>query len=257
MDVTAYLGELRGNGTLLADAAARGGLDRPVPPCPGWRIRDLLRHTGMVHRWAAANVTIARGEPMSADEQREAVGPFPADESLVGWFRDGLDALVDVLRTADPGVRCWTFMRAPSPLAFWARRQAHETAIHRVDAESADGTITPVPAAFAADGIDELLISFLPRVLRRTPPAGRPCTLEVHAVDAPRTGRTAWLARLGPESAGEPSQDGRRQCRVSGGAADLYLLLWNRRGGSLDGIDVAGDASVLFTWQENVQVKWR
>ncbi|WP_435839745.1 maleylpyruvate isomerase N-terminal domain-containing protein, partial [Streptomyces anulatus] len=31
----------------------------PVSPgrtCPGWQIRHLLRHTGMVHRWAAALV---------------------------------------------------------------------------------------------------------------------------------------------------------------------------------------------------------
>ncbi|MER6443505.1 hypothetical protein ABT275_45720 [Streptomyces sp. NPDC001185] len=36
---------------------------------------------------------------------------------------------------------CWTFnpARVPSPLAFWTRRQAHETAVHRYDAEAATG----------------------------------------------------------------------------------------------------------------------
>lgn len=40
---------------------------------------------------------------------------------------------------------------ATSPRAFWARRQAHETAIHRADAESALATVPEWNAAFAAD----------------------------------------------------------------------------------------------------------
>lgn len=45
-----------------------------------------------------------------------------------------------VHRWAAGYVDCWTFLDAPSPLAFWARRQAHETAIHRADAQlAADG----------------------------------------------------------------------------------------------------------------------
>jgi len=40
------------------------------------------------------------------------------------------------LASAPPDLDCLTFLAAPSPLAMWARRQAHETAIHRVDAES-------------------------------------------------------------------------------------------------------------------------
>ncbi|MGI5037925.1 maleylpyruvate isomerase N-terminal domain-containing protein [Streptomyces sp. JAC128] len=27
-----------------------------MPTCPGWRVRDLIRHTGMVHRWATGMV---------------------------------------------------------------------------------------------------------------------------------------------------------------------------------------------------------
>ena len=61
-----------------------------------------------------------------------------------------MEAVEDTLRTADPAVRCWTFLPAPSPLAFWARRQAHETAIHRADAQLAAGPVTPFAADFAA-----------------------------------------------------------------------------------------------------------
>ena len=51
-------------------------------------------------------------------------------------------------------------MDAPSPLAFWARRQAHETAIHRADADSASGIRPEYEPDFAADGIDELIMGF-------------------------------------------------------------------------------------------------
>src|SRR5258706_12045265 len=116
----------------MADAAERNGLDAAVPTCPDWTVRDLVRHTGGVHRWAAAHVAGARVEPIATME--EVVGDWPADEELVTWFRDGHTALVETLLAADPTLDCYTFLPAPSPVAFWARRQAHETAIHRADA---------------------------------------------------------------------------------------------------------------------------
>ena len=43
------------------------------------------------------------------------------------------------LRSAPADLDCFTFLPAESARHFWARRQAHETAIHRVDAENAAG----------------------------------------------------------------------------------------------------------------------
>jgi uncharacterized protein (TIGR03083 family) len=280
MDVAAYIGELRTNGELLAAAVGRDGLDRPVACCPGWQMRDLLQHIGMVHRWAAANVARGSGTPMTDDEFKQAVGPFPGDALLTGWFRDGHAALVQALTSTDPAVQCWTFMSAPTPLAFWARRQAHETAIHRVDAESSGQAITPLPAEFAADGIDELLTGFAPRARRRLR-ADPPRTLAVHATDvSAAAGAAGWFIRVGPqgaetarraapvrragqeqEQAGRDPQgvqgghDSAADCVITGGAADLYLLLWNRRAGHA-GIDVAGDPSVLAMLREKLQVRW-
>jgi len=49
-DVTVEPGEhiaaLDADGALLAAAAERAGLDAPVPGCPLWKMRELLRHTG-------------------------------------------------------------------------------------------------------------------------------------------------------------------------------------------------------------------
>src|SRR5207302_5692344 len=119
--------------------------------------------TGGVHRWATRHVVEAAAELVAVDDLLDLVGKWPADDDLVDWFVAGHGALVRALPDAPPDLQCFTFLPAPSALAFWARRQAHETAIHRVDAELAGGSVTPFDPAFAADGIDELLRGFVAR----------------------------------------------------------------------------------------------
>src|SRR3954468_6364285 len=154
MQVADYLTHLRRDGDLLAEAAERAGLDAPVPTCPGWAVRDLVRHQGDVHRWATANLTRNTTEPMSDAESDAALLTWPDDDdaSLMQWFRDGHAALLDTLKATGDDVVAFTFFDAPSARVFWARRQAHETAIHRADAESAAGAVTPYDTAFATDG---------------------------------------------------------------------------------------------------------
>jgi uncharacterized protein (TIGR03083 family) len=97
-------------------------------------------------RWTAAGyVSQAREEEIDEPDEHELLLAGPGDAELLGWFRDGHAELVRALRSADPRLSCWTFLPAPSSLAFWARRQAHETAIHRADAESAAGPVTRFP----------------------------------------------------------------------------------------------------------------
>src|SRR2546430_11806167 len=57
MEIAEHVNALRREGEWLADAAERAGLDAPVPPCAPWQVKDLLRHTGYVHRWAARHIT--------------------------------------------------------------------------------------------------------------------------------------------------------------------------------------------------------
>jgi uncharacterized protein (TIGR03083 family) len=243
-----HIAELDRDGTLLAAAAERAGLDAPVPGCPLWKIRELLRHTGYVHRWAASYVTHRYADEVDRYSEDEVMAAGPGDAELLGWFRDGHAALVGALRSAGPALSCWTFLDAPSPLAFWARRQAHETAIHRVDAQSAAGEVTPFPAAFAADGVDELLVGFASRGGVRGP-ARR---LLVRSAD---TG-DQWLVEIGTGITARRGEGdaGGADCVVAGPASDLYLLLWNRLpGGS---VAVTGDAELLRSWQAQVKVRW-
>ena len=139
MEIAEHVNALRREGEWLADAAERAGLDATVPPCAPWQVKDLLRHTGYVHRWAARHITERPDQIIDGPSEEEILRGGADDAGLLAWFRDGHAALAQTLATADPAVACATFMPAPSPLAFWARRQAHETAIHRADADSAAG----------------------------------------------------------------------------------------------------------------------
>src|SRR6266566_2990433 len=132
-DVPGYIGALRREGELLAAAADRAGMGAGVPSCPDWAVRDLLKHTGYVHRWAAEFITRGLTRPEGGTSEAAILSQGPGDDRLPGWFREGHAALVQALGTAAPELNCWAFLGAPSPLAFWARRQAHETAIHRAD----------------------------------------------------------------------------------------------------------------------------
>jgi uncharacterized protein (TIGR03083 family) len=191
--------------------------------------------------------------PRLSEPELLAAGPDDAD--LLDWFRAGYQELTATLRTADPDMQCWTFMPAPSPLAFWARRQAHETAIHRVDAQLAAGAVTPFPAEFAADGIDELIMGFFGRGL--ADPPDRPRALRVVATDA----NSSWLVTLtadgsqvaAVERGGTPDQPA--DTAVTGRASDLYLLLWNRSSAD-GGVSVAGNVGLLRAWPDAMRVTW-
>jgi predicted lipid carrier protein YhbT len=49
-------------------------------------------------------------------------------------------------------------------------------------------------------------------------------------------------------------ETGPADCDISGPAADLYLLLWNRRG--TDGLGVRGDGSLLADFRRRAAVTW-
>ena len=272
MEVHEHIAELRRGGELMAAAAERAGLASSVPSCRDWQVRDLLRHTGYVHQWAARFVAEGLPRPVPTATEAEIIAGDPPDPELIGWFREGHARLVTALTDADPGLSCWSFLPAPSPRAFWARRQAHETAVHRVDAELAAGAgVTPVSAEFAADGVDELIMGFFGRDQRQLSAAqrdGRRQTLQVRATD---TG-SEWLVSLtedgklaasvergsggGSDSSESAASDGGAHVELAGPATGLYLLLWNRADPATAGVEVSGDAEVLESWRGGMRVTW-
>jgi uncharacterized protein (TIGR03083 family) len=249
VEVAEHIEALRLEGERLAAVAEVKDLDTPIPTTPEWCMRDLVRHLGDVHRWARAHIAEGRLKPIGKDELAEVAGALPDDAGLIDWFREGHARLVQTLEDADPDVRCWTFLPAPSPLAFWARRQAHETGIHRADAESPGGLLTPFSTDVAVDGIDELLLGFF-RGDGQDGPTDRATTLYVRATDAD----AGWLAYLGERSVRSDQEVSSADCAVRGPASDLHLLLWNRR--DPEGLDVTGDRGVLDVWRKEGQIHW-
>jgi uncharacterized protein (TIGR03083 family) len=252
VEIPAHIAALRDGGALMADAVAQADPDGPVPTCPDWTVRDLARHTGGVHRWATGFVR-GRTEPVAADLP-EVVGTWPPDADLAAWLAQGCADLVGALTAAPDSLECWTFLPAPSPRAMWARRQAHETAMHRVDAELAAGRpLSPWSPAFAADGIDELLSLFVPR--RSTGlHADPPVTLVVRCADV----QAAWTLRLDRHGvtttpATVADEDG-ASCTVAGQAGDLFRALWNRAGA--DDLRITGERAVLGQFNEGVRIRW-
>ncbi|MEE1755329.1 maleylpyruvate isomerase family mycothiol-dependent enzyme [Streptomyces sp. SP18CS02] len=246
MDIAEHIKFVAREGELLADAAEQAGPDAPVPTCPGWCVRDLLRHTGMVHRWAAAFVREGHTEYHPDGGEPDLDGA-----ALLRWFREGHGLLVTALTEAPGDLECWTFMPASSPLAFWARRQAHETAVHRVDAESALGAEEfTVDTAFAVDGIDELLVAFHARGKSRvrTP---EPATLRIRATD---TG-DVWTLDLSEQAPRTTrSDEGPADCEVSADADRLYAALWNRL--PAGAVTVTGDGRLARLWREKSGITW-
>ena len=250
MKITEHIDAIQHEGQLLAAAATRTGLDAPIPTCPDWRMRDLVRHVGGVHRWATGYVRDRPTEWEDGDLD-DIVGTWPTDLDLIDWFREGYTTLVHTLASAPLDLDCFTFLVAPSPLAMWARRQAHETAMHRVDAESPGSTITKFHPAFAADGVDELLSCFITRPRpRRAPKVSNSRSIQVHTTDTDDD----WHIQIGLEEVVTSRRSSPADCTITAAAGDLYLFLWNRRSDA--GISVDGDRDLLALWREGVQIRW-
>jgi uncharacterized protein (TIGR03083 family) len=208
-DYLPVLGELTGAfaGVLrTADPAAA------VPDCAGWTVTDLATHLGNVHRWAATVVRTGAVQPQN----------FATDAGgdLVSWYAESARLLLDALDAADPGDPCWHFGGTAKTTAFWYRRQVHETAVHLADAGS-DHVLDP---AVAADGVDEVLGSMLPRVTRWHAVPRLPGPVTLRATD---TG-DVWTVHPGEPPALGPAADD--AARVEAPARDLLLRLWKRTG---------------------------
>ena len=241
MDIATHRDHLTTEGVRLAHAAAAAEWDARVAGAE-WSVRELVTHTGGVHRWAAA--IIATASPTLDVAEAAAVGSGPADDELLDWYREGLATLVASLHAAPSDLECAAFLPAPSALAFWARRQAHETAIHRADAESASGAITPFDRNLAQDGIAELLRGFGARPRKPTAIAG---TIALRADDG-----DSWSVGLGTEHIEVANRAlDEAAAIVRGTSSDLYLWLWNRPAA----VRIDGNAELAAQWK-TVQVRW-
>ncbi|MBA3525218.1 MAG: maleylpyruvate isomerase family mycothiol-dependent enzyme, partial [Geodermatophilaceae bacterium] len=152
MDPDRYLALVRIDADRLLDVAA-GQLDAPVPSCPGWTMADLVEHVGRVY--------LHKIESIRQQRDPEPWPPPPHGREPIEWLAETTTAMLDLLAELGPRAPSHTWHPEDQTVGFWFRRMAQETAVHRVDAELAAGSPTPVDAELALDGIDELLEIFL------------------------------------------------------------------------------------------------
>lgn len=242
MDFSSYLDRIRTQSEALLAAARAAGPGAEVSTCPPWTVHELVAHAAGAQAWA----TDATGTP--ADSHPPAFREQPAEwEALLDWARQRPTELTERLRDIGPDAECWTFRSAPSRSGTWARRAAHETAIHRLDAEFARaGGVAPdaVPTLlfdpeFAADGIDEFLGVIMPTAVRHRDPIAVSGTVLLHAADAGH----AWLVTLEPGESPvvQPSAEIEADATIAGTADAVYRAIWCRPSTAV----VTGDATLL------------
>lgn len=226
MDHASRVDAVRREAMVLAAAAARVGPDAAVPSCPGWDVAELLAHVGIVHRWAssvlAGGLSFPEVEPPPGAQRPE-------------WVVAGATDLADVLAAADPQTPAWSWTDDRT-VGFWARRQAAETAVHRVDAELAAGRPGPVERDLAVDAVDEFLAMLTAR--RQAPDLPTTGTVHLHCTD----GDGEWLVRLTDSGPVVTREHAKGDVALRGAASDLLLVAYGRLG--VDVVETFGDATL-------------
>lgn len=248
--LTAVLTEQTG---LLRDVVRSVDPATPVPTCPGWTVGALVRHLAGGQRWAAEVVATRATEPPDhrffRDVPREAEqSPAELDEQLA----EGSAALAAALREAGPEARTWTPLGAGSA-AFFARRFAHETAVHRADATLAAGLPYALEAAVAVDALDEWLeLACLPQVLELVPGRrallGPGRTVHLHATDTPADLDAEWVVDLSGAVPTWRRAHEKSAVALRGPVTELLLCVYGRRPADGDALSVFGDRELLTTW---------
>ena len=178
-----------------------------MPTCPGWVARDLVDHVGEVYAHERAVLRLGR-RPV------EGEWPWaPDDDTVFEWFDVQLAGLLEELDRREPTEPAWTFYTADQTVGFWWRKMAHETAIHRVDAELAAGTaVAPHEDSQAIDGVAELLAL-----------AGDPAALADPGASLGSSGSV--LVSAGASTVLVSMQDGEQFVEASSGPADAVVLV--------------------------------
>lgn len=215
-------------------AAAERGLDPAVPTCPDWDVAELALHLGSIHRWARLAI---RSTDLLPPPPRQR--PDVERTALVPWFRDGAAAFAGEMRGADPESAVWTWAGPATPV-WWMRRQALETAVHRVDSELAHGAAGDLAPALAVAGLEEMFDAWVTRYGGTGEDAER--TMHLHATDVP----AEWLVRLRHDGMSATPEHAKGDVALRGSASDLYLWLWNRA--PIERLEVLGDSAVAATW---------
>lgn len=247
MDAARHLEILRTEGERLASMPAES-LDAPVPAVDDWTMEVVVRHTGKVHQRVTRYLSQDPDKPLSRDVE---VPGIPKGPDCLPAYREALEAILAKFAELDLSRPATTFV-GQRDVAWWARRQAQEVSVHRMDCSHAvhfagGPAPEPLPIDGAADGIDEWARIFLAgRFAQRFGPLPEPLhgrSVHIHGTDDPAPADGAeWLLSFGPDGVEVEATHAEGDVALRGPAEQLLLALWRRR--PLDSLDIVGDRSV-------------
>jgi uncharacterized protein (TIGR03083 family) len=241
-----WLSALRSDGAaVLAAIGQPGAVTAEVPSCPDWTVGDLARHLGGLYRRVRLNAGSAGVNDNWGPMVVPTEAPAADDEQVVRWYSEELAQLAAFFDQLDPDLPTWNWAPQAKTAAFWFRRMAHETALHRWDAQLATGLAEPLEAKLAGDTVSEVLDTFLPAGRRRAA-SGEAGMVGLNAVDLDQTWTVRlWAGGVALLDTGTLLDDDAHPARAaaSGTASDLALALWGRL--AFDILDTVGDIALL------------
>jgi uncharacterized protein (TIGR03083 family) len=237
-----WLAALRADSPALQDAVAQAGPSAEVPSCPGWTCTDLAGHLTSTLRWVREAVPRGVTTLPTVAPGGEAAAEWP---DALDSLRRELTGTIETLEAVESDLPAWNWAPQAKTAGFWHRRMAHEVSVHRWDAEAAAGRPTPIETKLAADGVSEVLDSWLPAGKRKGP-------TDLHGVVhlVANDAGHEWFVRL--RGAGVAlldtgtildSDDHHARARAAGTASDLLLALMGRQ--RMDRLVVTGDPRLV------------
>ncbi len=210
-------------------------LETAVPACPGWTVESVINHL---------TFGLGRGYPhalrAAADCPDDAVfvdlafpTTMPAGPEVLAVFNHTMLDCLAVFTSTDPSTPCYTY-EGPGVAAFWFRRAAIETTLHRMDVvEALDVEDRPL----AADRLDDAIAESVEFAL---PLAARWSGTSAHAVRIMVSGSERSFV-VG---------DGHVHAEIAGEGPALLAALWGR---SKDQVEISGDSRSADAWLSVVE----
>ena len=228
----------------FADVLRGADQTTPVPSCPGWTLKQLIRHVGRGDRWAAQIVGDRLTDYL---DPRDVRGGKPPDDGdgTIDWLRGGAHDVVKAVDEVGADTAVWTFIGA-RPAQWWIRRRLHEVTVHRADAELALGRDFALSPELAADGLTE----WLERVVAQAADGGSPLTdgqsLHLHATDGGE-----WTLRQSGDSLTFDRGHADASATVSGDATSVFMAVVRRFLADDPRLTISGDGDVWRAWLDH------